>query len=147
MKSKLKFIVPLVLVLFGGVYKFALAKPAEPAPEPKVHGHVYVMPKEFVVNLANERLAKFNVALLVPHDYVPGGDAGGHGAAPPEGWGAEPQEALLRDIIVDEITGVEASELTDRKSRTALKAGIVKIIEENTDVPVEHLLLTDLAVQ
>ncbi len=148
MKSKLKILIPLVLVLFGGVYKFALAKPAEPAPEPKVHGHVYVMPKEFVVNLANERLAKFNVALLVPHDYVPGGDAGGHGAAaPPEGFGADPQEGLLRDIVVDEVTGRDAAELQVRRSRNRLKAEILKEIRQNTDVEVEHVLFTDMAVQ
>ena len=149
MTSKLKIIVPLVLVLFGGIYKFALAKPAEKGPEPKVHGHVYVMPKEFVVNLAHERLARFNVALLLAHDYVPGGDAGGgHGApAPPEGFGADPQEALLRDILVDEVTGRDAEELQDRKQRHHLKQEIVKEIRQNTDVEVEHVLFTDLAVQ
>jgi len=36
MKSKLKFIVPILLVAVGGIYKFVLAKPAHPAPKPKV---------------------------------------------------------------------------------------------------------------
>lgn len=148
MKSKLKIILPVALLLFGGVYKFALAKPSEPPPKPKVQGHVYVMPKEFLVNLADERLARFNVALLLAHGYVPGGDAGGHGAtAPPEGFGADPQEALLRDLIIDRVTGMDASELQDRKSREALKAAIVQDIQTNTDVKVDHLLFTDMAVQ
>lgn len=148
MKSKLKIIVPVALVLVLGLYKFALAKPSEPAPKPKVHGTVYVMPKEFVVNLESERLARFNVALLLDHGYHPGGDGGGHGAAaPPEGFGADPQEALLRDIIVDEVTGRTAEQLQDRRERTQLKQEIVKEIKQNTDVKVEHLLFTDLAVQ
>lgn len=148
MKSKLKIIIPVAILLFGGVYKFALAKPGTPPPKPKVQGHVYVMPKEFLVNLADERLARFNVALLLAHDYHPGGDAGGHGAAaPPEGFGADPQEALLRDLIIDRITGMDASELQDRKTREAIKASIVKDITTNTDVKVDHLLFTDMAVQ
>ena len=148
MKNK-KILIPVVLLLvLGGVYKFVLAKPAEAAPKPKVHGNVYVLPKEFVVNLANERLARFNVALLLAHDYVPGGEAGGHGAAaPPEGFGADPQEGLLRDIVVDEVTGRDAAELQDRKQRTHLKDEILKEMQQNTDVEVEHVLFTDLAVQ
>lgn len=148
MKSKIKFIVPLVLVLFGGVYKFALAKPA-PKPKVKVEGTVYVMPKEFVVNLANERLARFNVALLLHHDYVPGGAGGGHGAAPTpvEGFGADPQEALVRDLIVDEMTGMDAEELQTRKGRKELKLHMVEAIEKHTDIKVEEVLMTDLAVQ
>jgi flagellar basal body-associated protein FliL len=146
-----KILIPIVLLLvLGGVYKFVLAKPAEAAPEPKVHGNVYVLPKEFVVNLANERLARFNVALLLAADYVPGGAGGGHGAppaAPPEGFGADPQEGLLRDIVVDEVTGREAAELQDRKQRNRLKEEILEEMKRNTDVEVEHVLFTDLAVQ
>jgi hypothetical protein len=35
MKSKLKFIVPILLLVAGGAYKFVLAKPGAPAPKPK----------------------------------------------------------------------------------------------------------------
>lgn len=145
MKSKLKIIIPLALVILGGAWKFAIAKPPPP-PKPKVHGHVYVLPKDFIVNLASERLAKFTVALLLHHDYHPGGD-GGHGASPPPGFGADPQEALVRDIILDEITGQDADLLQDRKSRHKLKKDLVHEIETKTDVKVEDLLFTDLAVQ
>src|ERR1700754_2974196 len=107
MKSKLKFIVPLVvLILLGGVYKFALAKP--PLKEKhKVEGQVYVLPKEFVVNLADGRYAKFNVALVLDHAQLTAPAAGGHGAAadPPEGYGTLEQEAVVRDIVTDEVSG------------------------------------------
>ena len=45
MKSKLKFVLPLVtLAVLGGAYKFALAKPVE-KPVAKVDGDIYVLPK------------------------------------------------------------------------------------------------------
>ena len=56
MKSKLKFIVPVLLLVLGGVYKFVLAKPGAPAPKPKVDGQVYVLPKEFLINLERRPL-------------------------------------------------------------------------------------------
>ena len=149
MKSKLKFIIPLtVLILLGGVYKFALAKP--PAkPHYKIEGVVYVLPKEFVVNLEDGKFAKFNVAMVLDHSQPTAPAAGGHGAAPepPEGFGTLEQEAVVRDIVVDEASGIEADELTDRKLRTKLKKKILKQIKSHSDVKVEEVLLTDIAVQ
>ena len=149
MKSKLKFIIPLaVLILLGGVYKFALAKP--PVEEKKkVHGVVYVLPKEFVVNLEDGRFAKFNVALVLDHSQPTAPAAEGHGAPvePPEGFGTLEQEGIIRDIIVDEVTGVETDELVKRKKRAKLKKKLVKHIKQHSDVKVHEVLLTDIAVQ
>jgi len=47
MKTKLKIILPVLLVVLGGAYKFVLAKPAAVA-KPKVAGKVYVLPKDFL---------------------------------------------------------------------------------------------------
>ena len=150
MKSKLKFIIPLTaLILLGGVYKFALAKPPE-KPHHKIEGVVYVLPKEFVVNLADGKFAKFNVAMVLDHSQPTAPEAaGGHGAPaePPEGFGTLEQEAVIRDIVVDEASGIEAEELTDRKLRTKLKKKILKQIKSHSDVKVEEILLTDIAVQ
>ena len=52
MKSKLKFIIPVLLLVLGGAYKFVLAKPA-PKEKAKVQGEVYVLPKDFLVNLSD----------------------------------------------------------------------------------------------
>jgi hypothetical protein len=150
MKSKLKFIIPLtVLLLLGGVYKFALAKP--PAEEKhKIEGVVYVLPKEFVVNLDDGHFAKFNVALVLDHSQPTAPEpAGGEEAPvePPEGFGTLEQEAVIRDIIVDEATGVSSEELTKRKPRTKLKKKMLKQIKQHSDVKVEEVLLTDIAVQ
>src|SRR5262245_34339852 len=84
--------------------KTVLAKPSEKGPEPKVHGTVYVLPKEFLVNLADGRYAKLQVALVV-EAAAAAGHGGGHGApVPPDGYGSEPQEAIVRDLITDELT-------------------------------------------
>jgi len=151
MKSKLKFIIPVVVLLvLGGVYKFVLASPPAKAKPPKVDGQVYVLPKEFVVNLADGQYAKFNVALVLDHAQATAPAAGGHeGAAvdPPEGYGTLEQEAVVRDIITDEVSGVAAADLVKRKKRAKLKKALLKDLLAHTDVKVEEVLLTDIAVQ
>jgi hypothetical protein len=150
MKSKLKFIIPLAaLILLGGVYKFALAKPA-PKEKHKIDGVVYVLPKEFVVNLEDGHFAKFNVALVLDHSQPTAPEpAGGESAPtePPEGYGTLEQEAVIRDIVVDEASGVSSDDLTKRKPRLKLKKKMLKEIKSHSDVKVEEVLLTDIAVQ
>ena len=144
MKKKL-IIVVVALVAAGGAYKTVLAKPAEPGKKPKVEGQVYVMPKEFLVNLSGGRFAKFSVALVMPHLPVA---AGGHGApAPPEGYGAEPQEAVIRDIITNELTDASDDELIDHEGREKIKKRILQSIKKHTDVHVEEVLFPDVTVQ
>src|SRR4029078_6052382 len=126
-------------------YKTVLAKPKEKAPEPKVHGVVYVLPKEFLVNLAGARSAKLQAALSVAHLPVA---AGGHGApTPPEVYGAEPQEAVIRDIITDDLTDASDTDLTDNEGREKIKKRILQSIKKHTDVHVEEVLFPDVTVQ
>jgi flagellar basal body-associated protein FliL len=150
MKSKLKFIIPVVVLLvLGGVYKFVLAAPPAKAKPPKVDGQVYVLPKEFVVNLEDGRYAKFNVALVLAHSQLTAPVAEGEEAAvdPPEGYGTLEQEAIVRDIVTDEVSGVDSDDLVKRKKRTKLKRKLLKMLKLHTDVKVEEVLLTDIAVQ
>ena len=51
-----KKLVPVIalLAVLGGVYKFVLAKPAKAEPKPHVEGTVYMLQKEFLVNLAKK---------------------------------------------------------------------------------------------
>jgi flagellar protein FliL len=145
MNKKIIIIVVAALVLAGGAYKTVLAKPKAKEPEPKVQGTVYVLPKEFLVNLADGRYAKLQVALVVEHVAAA---AGGHGApAPPEGYGAEPQEAIIRDLITDELTDASDHELIQREGREKIKKQILKSIKEHTDVHVEEILFPDVTVQ
>jgi flagellar FliL protein len=143
-KSKLKFIIPLVvLILLGGMYKFVLAKPAEK--KPKVEGTVYVLPKEFLINLSDKHFAKLSVALVLPEEALAA--AGGEGAEPPEGYGALPQEAAVRAVITDTVTDADSQDLTARKRRNKLREEILKQIHAHTDVEAEDVLFTDVAVQ
>ena len=147
-----KKLVPVIVVLLalGGAYKFVIAKPpAEAKPKPKVHGTVYMLQKEFLVNLHEGRFAKLQVGLILAHDDVSTVAAGGHGAAatPPEGYGAMTQEGVVRDVITDVLTDAEDSELIESKGRNHLKEEILKDIKKHTDVKVEHVIFSDITVQ
>jgi len=147
-----KKIVPIVVLLavLGGAYKFVIAKPpAEAKPKPKVHGTVYMLQTEFLVNLHEGRFAKLQVGLILAHDDVSTVAAGGHGAAaaPPEGYGAMTQEGVVRDVITDVLTDAEDSELIESKGRHHLKEEILKDIKKHTDVKVEHVIFSDITVQ
>lgn len=144
MKKKILIVAVVALVAAGGAYKTVLAEPAE-EPKPKVHGEVYVLPKEFLVNLADGRYAKLSVALVVE----PQEEAGGHGAAAdvPEGYGPEPQEALVRDLITDTLTDSADSDLIEREGRERIKKRILAAIKQNTDVHATDILFPDVTVQ
>jgi flagellar basal body-associated protein FliL len=144
MRRRLKFIIPLALLIaLGGVYKVVLAK--SPTVKPKVDGQVYVLPKEFLLNLADNHFAKLDVALVLDPSMQLG--AGGEGAAPPEGYGALPQEAAVRDVITDVVTDASSGDLIHRRAREGLKRAILKGIRQRTDVKVNDVLFTDVAVQ
>ena len=152
MKDKLKFIIPIVLIALGGVYKFVLAKPPAKAAKPKVAGTLYVLPKDFLINLEGGRYAKLSVALILePAKAASAGNVKHASAAPaakpPEGYGLEPQEALIRSIVTDTLTGVSAGELQERKSRKELQHKILERLHKETDVHVSEVLFTDLAIQ
>ena len=139
MKSKLKFIVPILLLVLGGVYKFVLTKPGEPAPKPKVDGQVYVLPKEFLINLSGGRFAKLSVGLVLDHTQAIVAE-GGHEAA-------KPPEAVIRDLVTDTLTDGSAQNLVSEKGREKLKSRLLVSIKKKTDVKVEEILFTDVAVQ
>ena len=145
--AKLKFVIPVVLIALAGVYKFVLAKPAV-EPKRKVEGQVYVLPKEFLVNLKGGQFAKANVALVLP-EHAEVAAAGGEEAAsaPPEGFGTLPQEALVRAIVTDTLTGRSPRMLTSGEGREVLKRRLKRELLKGTDVEVEDVLFTDIAVQ
>jgi flagellar FliL protein len=149
MASKLKIVIPVVLLLvLGGVYKFVIAKPAAEA-KPKIAGTVYVLPKEFLVNLSEGRFAKLGVGLVLgEHDESLATAAKDKEAVkPPEGFGPLPQEAVIRDIVTDVLTDRSAGSLINRAGRERLKKTIIETIDKRTDVHVTDVLFTDVAVQ
>ena len=149
MRPPLKIVIPLaVLVALAGVWKFGVGKPHAKEPKPKVAGEIYVLPKEFLVNLADDRFAKLSVGMVLPQDEPVAPEEGGHGdTTPPEGFGTLPQEAVVRDIVTDMLTDASAEQLIERDQRKELKERMAKAIRTNTDVTVRHVLFTDVAVQ
>jgi flagellar basal body-associated protein FliL len=148
MKKKLMIVLPVLLVVLGGAYKFVLAKPNEAEAKPKVDGSVYILQKEFLVNLHDSRFAKVTVALVLAHDDTSTVPAGGHEAAsPPEGYGAMSQEAVVRAVVTDDLTDVKASDVIDRAGREELQEKILKDLKKKTDVKVEEVLFPDVTVQ
>ena len=148
MKRRLKIIIPLaLLIVLGGLYKVVLAKPPEEH-KAKVDGHVYVLPKQFLLNLADGHFAKLDVALVLSEEAAKELEAGhGGGATPPEGFGALPQEAVVRSVITDEVTDSSTKELVNRKGRKILRKKVLKTLHEETDVEINDVLFTDVAVQ
>lgn len=148
MKRK-KILIPLLVVVVAGLAaKFVLAKPA-PRPHHKVDGVVYVLPREFLLNLSDGRYAKINVALVLDHSQPTAAAAGGHGAAaaPPEGFGTLEQEAVVRDIVTDVVTGTSGDELVSASGRKHVKEELLRQLRAHTDVRVHEVLLPDVAVQ
>jgi flagellar basal body-associated protein FliL len=148
--KNIKILIPVLLLVMGGVYKFVLAKPA-PVPKAKIEGSVYVMPKDFLVNLKGGKFAKLNAALVLKEGYLEeavAASGGGHEAtAPPTGYGTLPQEAAVRAIITDSLTDLPATRLTREKSRAKVEKDVLKRIEHETDVKAQDVMFTDLAVQ
>jgi|SRR5689334_19033118 len=144
MKGKKKFIVPLVvLILLGGVYKTVLAKP--PAKEKaKIDGTVYVLPKEFLLNMADGKYAKLSVALILNKSEVPPAT---EGASSDAQYGSLEQEPAVRDVITNVLTDANSNELVERVGREKLKEEVLKQIRATTDVKVDKVLFTDVAVQ
>jgi flagellar FliL protein len=146
--NKKVLIIVLVAVLVGAGAAYKLMKPVEER-RTKIDGTVYVLPKEFLVNLEDGRYAKLNVALVLDHGQPTAAEAGGHGAAPkpPEGFGTLEQEAVVRDIVTDVLTDESGDRLISSEGRERIKQEILTQIRRTTDVRTEDVLITDVAVQ
>jgi flagellar basal body-associated protein FliL len=141
-RKKLIIIAIGVLVVAGLAYKMVLAPKSES--KEKVEGTVYVMPKEFLLNLAGGRYAKMTVALVL----APGqSTTSSSETPPPEGFGTLEQEPLVRQVVTDTLTGVPAADLTSRKDRHDLQRKIRKEVDKTTDVKTKAIVFSDLVVQ
>lgn len=142
-KNKLIAIVAVAVVGLLGAYKFVLAPPAPAGAEPKIKGVVYVLPKEFLVNLSDGRYAKFSVAMVL--DHAP--EAGGHGESPPEGYGLMPEEAVVRDVVTDVVGASTGDALSEADGREKVKKLVKRRLKQRTDLHIEDVLLPDITVQ
>ncbi len=143
LKNK-KVLIPLVLVILGLGAAHTMAKPQK-APKKKIQGTIYVMPKDFLLNLSDGHFVKLTVALVLAPGQSDGAAAGA--AASSESAGTLPEEAAIRDIVTNLITNESGSTLVTDRGRLQVKHEILAAIKQKTDIKVESVLLPDLTVQ
>ncbi len=141
MKKKLKFIlpVPILLVVLAAAYMTVLAPKKAAAEPPKVNGTLVELSGEFVINLSGGHYGKLSVALLLSTPPPASATVGGTTTLP--------QDAAVRSVITDALTGLDPSQLIDRTARHAVLANVLADLKRKTDEPVTEVLITDLAVQ
>ncbi|HEX5308114.1 MAG TPA: flagellar basal body-associated FliL family protein [Solirubrobacteraceae bacterium] len=140
---KLTIAIVVVLVALGIVYKTMSAKPA---PKQKVAGTIYVLPKDFLLNLSDGRYAKLTVALQLAPGQSDGASA--DAAASSEATvGTLPEEPLVREIVTNTITNRSGEDLTSASGRRQVKREILAAVDAQTDVKVLAVLFPDLTVQ
>jgi hypothetical protein len=137
MKKKLLVAVPVLLLLVGGfMAKKILLKP-KPAPPPKIAGKLLTLAPEFLVNLSDGHYGKVTVALTLTKAPVA---AAGETATLPE-------DAAVRSVVTDALTGLRANDLINRTKRHGLQKALLRSIKKTTDEPVTGVMFTDIAVQ
>jgi flagellar basal body-associated protein FliL len=144
LKNKKILLVLIVPILLFGGYTMTKAKPVV---KEKIQGTIYVMPQSFLLNLSDGRYAKISVALdLAPGQSdgaTPGASSSGSESSP----GTLPEEALVREIVTNAVTGQSGETLISAQGRRAIKRQILRTIQQKTDIKVEEVLFPDFTVQ
>lgn len=146
LKGKRKLIpivVVLLLVLFEG-YSMATKPPPK---KMKIKGTVYALPASFLLNLNGGQYAKINVALLLAPGQSTGASASSGGGGGEEHGGTLPEEAVVRAIITNAITGQPSQQLISERGRVGIEHKILNALDSQTDVKVQAVLFPDLTVQ
>jgi flagellar FliL protein len=142
--KKVMLALALPLVLFAG---YTMTK-HKPVAKVKVKGTIYLMPKEFLLNLRDGRYAKVAIALDLAPGQSDGSSAAGASAGSGENAvGTLPEEPIVREIITSVISGQEGSTVESDSGRRGIQKEIASDIRKQTDVKVEDVLIPDFTVQ
>ncbi len=144
MKKKILIILPIILLGGGYVAKGKLMPPK--VVKPKIAGEIYILPHQFTLNLKDGRYATLTVAL----ELAPGQSDGASAENTPAAGatvGTLPEEAVIRSIITNEVTNDPSTTLIDQSGRAGLEKQILADIKTETDVKVDQVFFTDVAVQ
>ena len=145
--SKKKILIIALVVLLGGAYAAKGYVIPKKIVKMKIEGAIYILPKQFMVNLKDGRYSTLTVALVLPPTQSTGATGVEAGASQPDGFGTLPEEAAVRDIITNTLTNQMSSALIAGAGRDQLKRDILKAIVSHTDIKVTDVLFTDVAVQ
>lgn len=143
LKNKKILLVAIVPILLFGGYTMTKAKPVI---KEKVKGTIYVMPQSFLLNLSDGRYAKISVALQLAPGQSDGASATAASSSE-SGPGTLPEEAIVREVITNAVTGQSGETLISSHGREAIKRQILHTIQQRTDVKVEEVLFPDFTVQ
>lgn len=142
---KKKLIVVLVVVFAIGAFAaYSMAMPHKVVKQ-KIDGTIYVLQKQFTINLSGGQYATLTVALLLPPTQTVGTTSASN--PPPTGFGSLTDEAPIRAIITNDVTDQPESALISAVGRRNLERRILKDINSQTDTKVTAIYFTDLAVQ
>jgi flagellar basal body-associated protein FliL len=144
MKKKLLIILPVLLL--GGGYVAHAKLMAPKVVKPKLAGEIYILPHQFMCNLQDGHYATFTVAL----ELAPGQSDGSSATSTVSSSsvvGTLPEEAVIRAIITNLITNQTSNTLVSPSGRSGLEAQILSDIKSETDVKVDQMFFTDVAVQ
>ena len=140
--KKVMLALALPVLLFAG---YTMTKP-KPVVKMKIKGTIYVLPKEFLLNLTDGRYAKITVALELAPGQSDGATAGA-AASSESTVGTLPEEPLVREIVTNAVTNASGETLTAASGRRAIRQEILQDIQKQTDVKVEAVLFPDVTVQ
>ena len=146
MSKKKLIIVLVVLLVVGGVGAKMFVLPKKAAAKEKINGTLYVLPKQFTLNLKGGHFATLTLALLLPPGESDGATAAGTSTTD-AGFGTLPEEPIVRAIVTNTITDQPESSLLTAKGREHDRTVILKDIRKQSDVKVTSLYFTDVAVQ
>jgi flagellar FliL protein len=139
---KVMLALALPIVLFAG---YTMTKP-KPVVKEKIKGTIYVLPKDFLLNLSDGRYAKLTVGL----ELAPGQSDGASATAASSSEstvGTLPEEPLVREIVTNVVTDTSGETLISSSGRRAIQKQILLAIQKQTDVKLESVLFPDLTVQ
>jgi flagellar protein FliL len=146
MKKKLMIILP-VLLLGGGYEAKAKLMPPKVV-KPKIAGEIYILPHQFMCNLQGGHYATFTIALELAPGQSDGSSAASAGdVSSTSVVGTLPEEAVIRAIITNLITNQTENTMVSSTGRAGLTQQILTDIKTQTDVKVDELYFTDVAVQ
>jgi flagellar basal body-associated protein FliL len=140
-KILIALVVPLLVLGVG----YTMAKP-KPVSKEKIKGTIYVMPKDFLLNLTDGRYAKLTVALQLAPGQSDGASAEASSSSE-SSVGTLHEEPLIREIVTNLITNQSGEQLTSAHGRRTIKHQILLEIGQQTDVKVQAVLFPDLTVQ
>ncbi len=141
--KKVMLALALPVLLFAG---YTMTKP-KPVVKQKIKGTLYVLPKDFLLNLTDGRYAKVTVGLQLAPGQSNGASAASSSSSSESSAGTLPEEPLVREIVTNVITGANGETLISADGRRTIKRQILQAITQQTDLKVDAVLFPDLTVQ